>query len=188
MCKESEILDGKLAKCCELDFRHLCHFLILSWCFQVSFWHPVWWFGCSSLELIEIRMCWQLFKVSVDYPNYWAVSSSQRLGGWRLCGLLRKHSCICAGPVGKQRESESGFLLCWKSWTLTMSWLQQDWWVESQNCFPVANTDWHFCVCFWKKYPTKQTKNPKKTKWKTPQQKPLSFIKSWALYFFSLLW
>lgn len=161
MCKESETLDGKLAKRCELDVRHLCHFLISSWCFH---WHSVWWFGFHSLELVEIRMCWQLFQ---DHPNYWAVSSSQGVGGWRLCGLLGKHSCICAGAVGKHRESESGFLSCWKSWALTMSWLQQDWWAESLNCFPVANTDWHFCVCFWKKH----KKNPiKKKAPKKPQE------------------
>lgn len=153
--QKSETLNGKLGKCCELGVRHLCHFSVFSWRFQVSFWHSVWWSGFGSLELMEIRMCWQLFQVLVGLLKLLGCVPLPRDG---LCGLLGKHSCVCAGAVGKQGESKSGFLSCWKSWTLTVPWLQQGWWAESLNCFSVANIDWHFCVCFWKKHLTKQTK------------------------------
>lgn len=128
--------------------------------------------GLAALSWWRSGCVGSFFKSLLDYSDYWAVSPSRGMGS----GLLGKHSCVCAGAVGKQGESESGFLSCWKSWTLTVPWLQQGWWAESLNCFSVANIDWHFCVCFWKKHLTKQTKNPpKKTQTKNTPTKTSQF-------------
>lgn len=175
-CKQSETWLENLRNVGSWMGGHLCHFFIFSGCFQVSFWHSVWWFGFSSLELMEIRMCWQLFQVSAGLPQLLSCG---------LCGLLRKHSCICAGAAGKQRESESGFLSCWKSWALTgrVGW-------KSKLLF--SGKHWLAFLCLFSKETPRKTKKKikphKNPKQKIPQQKPLSFQfrKIGLLYFFFL--